>query len=461
VRDFDPEFAEMRFGYGLSPRIAPPPSAAAMLDGTRGPDTMAATYPIPGFDTMLPRMVERMRLIRIKRRNANSEVGEKARKDERLLQKEARQDMVRWLGQTMLRRAHTQTAFRERLVAFWGDHFAARGKAGLLRRAGSPYLEDAIRPHVAGRFADMLRAVVWHPLMLEYLDQHRSIGPNSRRAAQGARNAGLNENLARELLELHTLGVGGPYTQGDVTQLAELLTGLSFDARHGVRYVKAMAEPGAETVLGKTYSDAMTQAPIMAVLDDLAAHPVTAQHIARKLAVHFVSDTPDEALVQHIATRFAETDGDLDAVNAALLEHPASWAAGGANVKTPDEFVSSAMRALDVSKAQIAGLEEGRMRNLFITPMSIMGQTWQQFAGPDGWPEEDANWISPAGLAGRVQWAMAAPLEILGALPDPRRFARTALGARAREEVVFAASAAESRAEAIGLVLMSPAFQRR
>ncbi|MEL7097189.1 MAG: DUF1800 domain-containing protein [Pseudomonadota bacterium] len=461
MRQFDPEFAEMRFGSGLSPVIAPPRDAQAMLDGLTAPDVIAQDYPIPTFAEFEPRLTEMFGYLQIKRKNRGTELGKQADKSRRLLQKAARQDMVRWLGASMLRRAHTPSGFFERLTYFWGDHFAATGKSGGVRRATSPYIEEAIRPHVTGRFADMLKAAVTHPVMLEFLDQHVSIGPNSRRAERVKRPVGLNENLAREVLELHTLGVGAPYTQDDVTQLAELLTGLSYHPEKGFRFVKAMAEPGAETVMGKTYPDVMSLDPIYEVLDDLAAHPVTAQHLASKLAVHFVSDTPDPALVDHVAARFRDTGGDLMAVYAALLEHPAAWVREGANIKTPVEFVGSAMRALAVPRDKIETLNEGRMRNLILTPMSVMGLTWQKFAGPDGWPEEDENWLSPAGLAGRVQWAMGAPIKMVDDLPDPRAFAGTALGGALTDDVIFAATAAESRAEAIGLVLMAPAFQRR
>ncbi|MEO0938416.1 MAG: DUF1800 domain-containing protein [Pseudomonadota bacterium] len=461
MRQFDPEFAEMRFGSGLSPLLAPPRDVSDLLERLRAPDTMAAQFPIEGFDVFRSRMLEYQRLRRVRRDNRGTETGQKADKAARLVQKAARQDMVRWLGRSMLRRAHTQSGFFERLVFFWADHFAARGKAGVMRRATSPYIEDAIRPNVTGRFADLLRSAVTHPVMLEFLDQHRSHGPNSNRAMQSNGRLGLNENLAREILELHTLGVDGPYSQDDVAQLAELLTGLSFNAKQGFRYVKAMAEPGAETVLGTTYSDKSTLAPITAVLEDLAAHPATAQHLASKLAVHFVSDTPDPALIDHLAARYSQSGGDLMQVYAALLGHPAAWESRGANIKTPVEFVGSAMRALAVQPEQIEALNEGQMRNRVLTPMAIMGQTWQKFPGPDGWAEEDENWISPAGLAGRVQWAMGAPIHLVEALPDPRAFVHTALGRFASDDVIFAAGAAESRAEAIGLVLMAPAFQRR
>jgi uncharacterized protein (DUF1800 family) len=460
VRAFESELAEIRFGCGLSPVIAPATSVETMLAGITAPDTMAARFEIEPFDSFRARMVESDRLRRIQRDKRGKPEAKVARKDRNLLKKAARIDMVRWLGLSMLRRTYTETGFFERLVYFWGDHFSATGKAGLIRRATSPYIEDGIRPFVGGRYADLLISAVTHPVMLQYLDQDGSMGPDSARALKRGKAAGLNENLAREVMELHTLGVDGPYTQDDVRELAELFTGLSFQPKQGRKFRKDYVEPGAETVMGKTYADAYSMKPVRAVLEDLAVHPATARHLSWKLAVHFVSDMPDPALIDHVSARYLETDGDLMQVYAALLEHPAAWTQEGANIKRPVDFVGSSMRALAVDPAAVIQLDERETRNLLLTPMVLMGQTWQKFSGPDGWPEEDEAWLSPQGLSGRVRWAMSGPQVLRPDLPDPREFVETALGSRASDEVTFAATAAESKSEAIGLVLMSPAFQR-
>ncbi|MEL6617975.1 MAG: DUF1800 domain-containing protein [Pseudomonadota bacterium] len=463
VRDFDPQLAEMRFGYGLSPSVAPPVDASAMLDGLRGPDEMAARYPIEPFDTFRLRMVEVAKAADLRRKNRGTETAKEARKTRNLLNRTAREDMFRWAGHTFLRRVWTPSGFRERLVAFWADHFTAHGKRGVVRRATQSYIEEAIRPHVAGTFDDMLQAAVLHPLMLDYLDQLRSMGPNSIRAQRKgpAKAAGLNENLAREVLELHTLGVDGPYSQEDVTQLAELFTGLAFQPQNGFKFRKDFVEPGAETVLGKTYADATNIQPIREVLSDLAAHPATARHIAWKLAVHFIADDPPADLIDGIEAAYLDTGGDLSALYAALLDHPAAWAPDLQNVKPPVDFMSSALRALALPDDAVTVLNEKDMRRVFAEPLVQMGQEWERPTGPDGWPEEDPAWITPQGLAARVAWAMRAPEYLLGTLPDPRVFVDHALGGQATEPVRFAAAAAESKSEAIGLVLMSPAFQRR
>jgi len=368
-----------------------------------------------------------------------------------------------WAGQTFLRRSWTETAFRERLVAFWADHFTARGKGSVFRRATSPYIEEAIRPFITERFSVLLQSAVMHPLMLNYLDQFQSMGPNSVRALKRGPNksAGLNENLAREVLELHTLGVDGPYTQSDVRELAELFTGLSFQAKSGFKFRKDFVEPGTETILGRTYRDTGNPGAIRAVLDNLARHPATGRHIARKLAVHFVGDNPHASLIAQIESSYLDTEGDLMALYAALLDHPAAWAPELSNFKPPIDFVSSALRALAVEPGKLRGRSEKEIYRALMRPLLQMGQQWESPSGPDGWPEEDENWITPQGLAARVSWAMALPEYLLDQLPDPRNFVETALGHYADDTVQFAAVAAETKSEAIGLVLMSPVFQRR
>lgn len=459
---YDPIFGAIRFGCGLSPVIAPPQSISQVMDRLRGPDLIAERFVIPTFEVFRPWMVEKYHLTKLRRKNRGTEIAQKARKDTKLLQKKARQAHIKWAGLSLLRRTYTEDGLRERLAFFWGDHFTAVGKNGLLRRATTSYVEEAIRPHITGRFADMLIAVTTQPLMLHYLDQQQSVGPNSDKAERRGDKAGLNENLAREMLELHTLGVNGPYTQNDVRQLAELLTGLTYHPIQGFRFRKDMAEPGPETVLGVTYGGSKQPklAEIIEALEDLARHPQTAEHIARKLAVHFVSDRPDPAMVSDIAAVFQETDGDLAAVTEAMLAHPKAWRKGGANVKQPIDFIGSTMRALAVPPENVPLDQEGQMRNRFMTPLNLMGQLWERPIGPDGWDEEDSNWVTPQRIAARLQWAMVMPQVLRPDLPDPREFVETALGGQAPAVVRFAATNAESQVDGIGLILASPAFQR-
>ncbi len=456
---FTPDRAAIRFGCGLSPTRAAPGSVDDMLGALSGPDQAATDFPIPGMDPVYANLLAERDARRAYRKAKTEEDREAASKTLTQTRRSLRIEAAGWFGQTLLRRAQTPDGFRERLVAFWTDHFTAQGKVQSLILSQANYAEEAIRPHVTGRFADMLRATTTHPLMLHYLDQISSIGPNSR---AGKRNPdrGLNENLAREVLELHTLGVGGPYTQDDVRAFANLLTGMGFDYKRGFAFRKAASEPGEHAILDGRYDGGGGLDAIHAALDDLATHPATARHIAGKLAVHFVGDNPDPALVEALETRFNDTQGDLLAVCEALLTHPAAWTHQPGNVKQPVDFIGSSLRALDVQPRQMPMKRLGRMRRFFYDPLTLMGQTWGQPTGPDGWPEADEDWITPARLAARLQWAMFTPLRLRRTLPDPRDFVDVALGDLAPEEVRFAANAAETRPEGVGIVLSSVAFQR-
>jgi uncharacterized protein (DUF1800 family) len=297
--------------------------------------------------------------------------------------------------------------------------------------------------------------------MVMYLDQQESVGPNSQ-VAQRRPGRGLNENLARELLELHTLGVGGAYAQDDVRQLAELLAGLTANAVGGTGYNPERGEPGVETVLGVAYGgEAPDKGDIHAALEDLAAHPDTAAHIARKLAVHFVADDPDPDLVEHLRARFVATEGDLPEIHAALLEHPAAQAPALAKAKQPFDYVASALRALGVPGEALLALPDEAMQRWFRAPLAAMGQPWSDPPGPDGWPEEAAAWITPQGMASRITWAAGLRRVEGFDLPDPRAFVQAALGPLAGPRVIFAAEAAESRPDGVAVVLASPEFQRR
>lgn len=458
---FSPELAEIRFGCGLTPGVAPPDSVAQMLGGLFGPDVAAVRFPIEDFPHFRARLMEQQRLARAMRK-AETPARKAALRDEnRKRNKATRRQSIAWFGQALLRWTHTPQGFRERLVRFWADHFTAQGKRGVMIHGGLPYQEEAIRPHITGRFEDLLFAAVTHPLMVHYLDQRHSVGPNSP-IGQKKRNTGLNENLAREVIELHTLGVGGPYDQADVRQLAELFTGISYVPDKGFVYRAKAAEPGAETVLGKRYGgeDARFR-DIRAVLRDLARHPATADHVARKLAVHFLSDAPPPDLIAHLAARYRETDGALDEVYRALLSHPLAWVPGLQNVKPGFDFVASACRALGVPADRLAGAKPASINRMFLGPLKLMGQPWLRSFGPDGWSELDGDWLTPQGQAARIGWAMAAPSTLTPDLIDPRQFVVEALGSYASTVLRREVHGAETRADGVGLVLMSPAFQRR
>ena len=444
--------AAIRFGYGLPLPDGAPDTAQAMLQALTGPDRAAQDWPIDGLAVIQPKLAQ-LREMKGAGRTDPAKIPVYQR-----LQTEISASHVRAERSTIARALDAADGLRERLVAFWADHFTvlARNKSDIML----PYamVEDAIRPNLTGHFSDLLTAATLHPAMLNYLDQSQSVGPNSFQGQR--REKGLNENLARELMELHTLGVGAGYGQDDVRQMAELLTGVTYDPRQGTRFEPRRAEPGPETVLGVTYDGAGLD-PVRAALGDLGRRPETARHIARKLAVHFVSDTPDPDLVAAVQAAFVATGGDLMAVYSALLMHPAAWAAPAQKVRQPVDFVIASLRALGVSGADVMVMQRNLFRAKLQGGMAEMGQPWKKPRGPDGWPEAAEAWISPQSLATRITWVMQVPQKLVETLPDPVTMMTACLADRASDTLIWAVSRAESLREGVGLVLASAEFNRR
>jgi uncharacterized protein (DUF1800 family) len=303
-------------------------------------------------------------------------------------------------------------------------------------------------------------------MMLVYLNQNESRGPNSpfakKRLAKG-KTMGLNENLAREALELHSMGVGAPYAQTDVRELAELLTGLTYNRERGFIFQPQMAEPGAETVLGKSYGGGRRDGldAIRAALTDIARRPETAQYISRKLAVHFVSDNPPDDLVQAMAAVWRDSQGDLPQVYRVLVTHPALADTFRQKVRQPYDLLVAGFRALGVTGAQITALEHPLNARMTFDPMNAMGQPWGRQNGPDGWPEEAEAWIAPQQLAARITWSMNMPGRMVRNLPDPRELLQTSLGGTQSEALAWAVPKAESEDEGVALILASSDFNRR
>jgi len=337
----------------------------------------------------------------------------------------------------------------ERLVWFWSNHFCVNADATVM--AGS-YEREAIRPHVLGRFTDMLLAAESHPAMLTYLDNAQSIGPDS--VAGINRDKGLNENLAREILELHTLGVLTVYTQSDVTNFAKVLTGWTIlqpalDPNHGGEFVffPRMHEPGPQIVIGNTYPDTGVEQG-RAVLADLARHPATAKHVATKLARHFIADDPPPVLVEGLTQRFLETDGDLKEVATALITAPESWAPEQAKIKRPGEWAVAALRATG-EPVEIGRIMQARL---------LLGEPLWRPPAPKGFSDDNAAWMD--GLAQRLDLANTfAHRDGLG--HDPEAVMDAALGPLASAETRRAVARAASRPQALTLLLMAPEFQRR
>jgi uncharacterized protein (DUF1800 family) len=337
----------------------------------------------------------------------------------------------------------------ERLVWFWSNHFCVNQEKTVMAGA---YEREAIRPHVLGRFADMLLAAEGHPAMLLYLDNAQSIGPNS--IAGINRDKGLNENLAREILELHTLGVRTVYTQDDVTNFAKVLTGWTIrqtvsDPDHGGEfvYIKRAHEPGPEVVIGKDYPDTGPEQG-RTVLADLARHPATAKHVATKLACHFIADDPLPVLVERLTQRFLDTDGDLKEVTRALIASPEAWEPQQAKIKRPGEWIVTALRATGIS---------GDIQRI-VGGMALLGEPLWRPPAPKGFSDENAAWLD--GLAQRLDIANTFAQRV-GDRLDAEAVADTALGPLASAETRRAIATAESKPQALTFLLMASEFQRR
>jgi uncharacterized protein (DUF1800 family) len=353
--------------------------------------------------------------------------------------------------------ATSDSPFVERLVRFWSNHFTVSISRPVVAGLVGPFEREAIRPNVTGRFGDLLAAATFHPAMLIYLDNARSIGPNSTIGLR--RDRGINENHARELLELHTLGVAGGYGQGDVEALARILSGwtvlpdgfglLQGKAPTGARFEARMHEPGAKTLLGQAIAEGGADEATGA-LAMLARHPATARHVADKLARHFIADEPPPVAVERIAATFLASDGDLSAVSQCLIDQPEAWVQSLPKARSADDYVIAALRATEAPAPD----PEKLVRSLF-----LLGQGPFAAPSPAGWGDRLADWISPEALMRRIAWAriVADKLNGLYAASD---LIEASLGPVAdgalRQQIASAGSPDD-----LLLLLASPAFQRR
>jgi uncharacterized protein (DUF1800 family) len=445
-----------RFGLGARPEDAPPADPQRWLlaqfdryEPLPGPWAAVERTPV-----LLDALLQHRRALR------RAPAGEKQAM-RKAYRHALRTEYVAAVGARANAALRTPAPFAERLVHFWANHFAVSvDKVAVTGLAGA--LEaDAIRPHVLGRFEDLLLAVTRHPAMQLFLDQARSIGPDSpaaqRAAARGGpRRRGLNENLAREILELHTLGVRTGYTQQDVTEFARALTGWSIAAGADAadasvfRFRPVVHEPGARTVVGRTYAQA-GEAQARAILHDLATAPATARHVATKLARHFVADDPPPALVQRLADTFQRTNGELPAVYQALVTAPEAWQAGAAKFKSPWDWGVSALRAL--GREDIAPPQAARL-------MQQLGQPVWRPGSPAGWDDVGAAWAAPDALVRRVEAAQRLAA-LAGDRVDARALAPRVLPGALGDATATAVARAESPASALALLLVSPEFLRR
>lgn len=462
-----------RFGLGAKPSEAPPGDARRWLTGQfdRFDARPAAFAALPDAGALVTAYREQQQAMRGAARMAPAAADPPAKPERRPEQKVARQDFVedaqalyRQAVQARTRSAlETEAPFIERMVHFWSNHFCVSADNPQTRAFVGAFERDAIRPHVLGRFEDMLLAVERHPAMLIYLNQIQSIGPGSMAAQRAAaRNPGkvrgLNENLGREIMELHTLGVRSGYTQADVTEFARALTGWSIGARTprdsgnagDFAFRPNLHEPGPRTILGKTYPQAGAD-QAQAVLADLATASATANHVATKLARHFAGDTPPPALVSRLAAALSESRGDLPSLYRTLVESPEAWAPAPLKFKTPWEWTISALRGLgraQLGQFQMAGVQ------------SQLGQPVWKPGSPAGWDDTAASWAAPDALLRRVEFAqrLVAPV---GDAIDARALGPVLIPASLTPATAEQVGRAESPGSALALLLVSPDFLRR
>lgn len=461
-----------RFGLGARPDAAPLANAKRWLI-----EQMAKFDPRPAAISALPPRSELITAIKDlrnenrERKAAKAEGADAAEMQFNEYRKALRDQYVAAVDARLSVALASRQDFAERLVHFWANHFAISiDKIVTVGLAGN-FEFDAIRPHIFGRFADLLKAASWHPAMLLYLDQAQSVGPNSilaqRISARRNREIGLNENFAREILELHTLGDRTAFSQADVTEFARAMTGLTVgglgerrlqrvlgtDTKPGEGiFVDALHEPGKRMIVGRSYTQNGAEA-LDAILSDLATHPATARHIATKLARHFVADNPPPTLVQRLEANFLKTGGDLAALYRTLIEAPESWTGSGAKFKNPWEWTISALRALGVDA--IPGREQAA-----VALFNQMGQPVWKPGSPKGYGDIAADWAGPAGLMRRVETA-GRFAKLAANRVDARKLAPNILPGALSPMTSEHIARAESPEQGLALLLVSPEFLRR
>jgi uncharacterized protein (DUF1800 family) len=430
------DFRQERKGARLAPRVTQEQTRAAQAETKNNPPK--ATDAMPGMPA----------------RTANSDMAAADAEAKPKQQPGVPQQIyLQEAGAHFSAAINSETGFAERLVWFWSNHFCVSADKGPVRSLCGAFEREAIRPHILGKFSDMLLAVESHPAMLLYLDNARSIGPQS--FAGQRRGQGLNENLAREILELHTLGVRAGYTQADVTNFAKVITGWSIvpfkqNPEHGGEFTfnERLHEPGPQLVIDREYADDGFEQG-RAVLMRLATQPATAKHIAIKLARHFVADEPPQPLIDRIAKRFLETKGDLKEVCKVLIGSPEAWDAPRNKLRRPREWLVSCLRATGINPTDARPL---------VQALNLLGEPLWRPPAPNGFSDDSNAWMD--GLAQRLSLANRFA-QRTGELIDPQTVADAAFGPLLTKDTRDTLVRAESRTQAIALLLMSPEFQRR
>lgn len=443
---------DIRFGFG--PRAGTMPSPGGLE-----PDRLLAQLTAPDPDAAVwdrPPMADRFGMIaQLKAEKQAGTLGKNASTEANLkgvgmqIKAIVQQDVESFAS----RPAVAALGFVERLVNLWANRITVSNASNNIGPSLQSFRDEAIRPNIAGRYADMLKATIWHPAMQVYLTQTSSIGPDSPFGKKKGR--GLNENLAREFLELHTMGHG--YSQTDVTEFAKLLAGMANDEK-GMRVDKARAQPGEKQILGATYGEGMDQ--IDKLVEAVAHRPETAQAVAFYVARHFISDTPPPDLVTALADAYTKNDTQLVPVYRALLQHPSAADPARQKVRSPQEYVVASLRLMGLSgqEAALPGFNKKSMQ--VPAALTRMGQPPYRALRPDGWPEVAAGWMTPPMIAARIDWAVDLA-RATGDRADPVELVDFALGDMAAPILRRAVAGAEQRWEGLAILIASPDFSRR
>lgn len=488
----DAAFAAQRFGLGPKPgdlaRIGNDPRSWLLSQITPEPPRPAALGSLPPVTARIAALAAFRQAQRQNKQNntadASNDAGTKPAKGEKPADGaggELRQMYIDDIAARCVAAIASDTPLVERLVQFWSNHFTVSAQRPVVAPLALTFETEAIRPHIFGKFEDMLLASTRHPAMLLYLDNALSVGPMSRVGAQ--RDKGLNENFARELMELHTLGVDGGYTQNDVREVAKVLTGWTIaglgparqrpagfgqaalnkraankwadaadgDNASGFRFLPIAHEPGDKTVLGKTYREAGVQEG-EELLRDLARSPATAHHIATKFARHFIADEPPAAVIAALAKTYLDSGGDLGQLARQLIAGDAAWQDTAPKIRTPNDWVIATFRAL-----QLQGDDIGKR---CLMALRQLGQVPFQAPSPAGWSDQNADWLSPEALMTHIDLARLLARRAAQAT-DPRPLVSSVLGPSISAETAFQINNAPSPADALALLLVSPEFMRR
>lgn len=443
---------EIRFGYGPRAGTTPAPGGVEperLLAQLTAEDPAAARWNRPPLA---------QRLVLINAFRAEKQMAAKnnvALKDANLSDTGMQLKFMEFqdLQSFVSRPAVAELGFVERLVNMWANRITVSNVSAGVGRYIQSFRDEAIRPHIAGRYADMLKATIWHPAMQVYLTQSDSIGPNSPIGLK--KGKGLNENLAREFLELHTMGHG--YTQTDVTEFAKLLSGMETDDR-GSHVVKARAEPGEKSILGANYGEGMDE--ITRFVETVAHRQETADAVAFFMARHFIADVPPPDLVQALSQAYLAHDTELVPVYRVLLQHPSASDPTRQKVRSPQEYAAAGLRlmGLDGQEQNMPGFNKKSMQ----IPAALvrMGQTPFKALRPDGWPEVASGWMTPPMMAARIDFAVDLA-RATGDRADPTALTNFALGDTASPLLRRAVSGAEQRWEGLAVLIASPEFSRR